>query len=117
MSDILGLPAHTFLSHCKDSADIHREKYKGLYIYFSKDPVIFKKQKKEREKQVRSRAILDLPSDADAVIILVTLIKHPNDSIEQLTRRVRRGGVKVPIENCRNLLIYHDLLKKNTGSI
>ncbi|MCK4817251.1 hypothetical protein KA005_15885 [bacterium] len=117
MSDILGLPAHTFLSHYKDSADIHREKYKGLYIYFSKDLVVFEKQKREREEQVRSRAILDLPSDADAVIILVTLIKHPNDSIEQLTRRVRRRGVKVPIENCRNLLIYHDLLKKTTGSI
>jgi hypothetical protein len=117
ISDILALPAYTFLSHYKDSANIHREKHKGLYIYFSKDHAIFERQKREREERVRSRAILDLPSDADAVIILVTLIKHPNDSIEQLIRRVRRRGAKVSIEHGRNLLIYHDLLKKTTGSI
>lgn len=117
MSDILGLPAHTFLSHYKDSADMQREKHKGLYIYFSKDPATFEKQKKKREDLTCSKASLDLPSDADAVIILVTLIKHPHDSIERLMRRVRRRGIKVPIEKCRNLLTYHDLLKKTADSV
>jgi transcriptional antiterminator len=85
LSDILGLPAHTFLSHYKDSANIQREKHRGLYIYFSKNPATFAKQKREREELICSKATLDLPSDADAVIILVTLIKHPRDSIKQHT--------------------------------
>ena len=117
MSDILGLTAHTFLSHYKDTTNIHREKHKGLYIYFSKNTAIFEKQKREREKLICFKATLDLPSDADAVIILVTLIKHPDDSIKQLMRRVRRRGIKVPIEKCRNLLTYHDLLKKTADSV
>ena len=117
LSDILGLPAHTFLSHYKDSANIQREKHKGLYIYFSRDPSRFEKQKKERDNLICSKATLDLPSDADAVIILVTLIKHPDDSIQQLMRRVRRREIKVPIEKCRNLLIYHNLLKKTADSV
>jgi len=112
ISEILGLPAHTFLSHFKDIEHIHREKQKGLYVYFSKNPEIFEKQKIEREKRIRSKATLDLPSDGDAVIILVSLIKNPNDSIEQLVGRVRRKGIKVSIEKCRNLLIYHDIQKK-----
>ena len=117
MSDILGLTAHTFLSHYKDTANIHRNKHKGIYTYFSKDPAIFEKQKGEREELICSKATLDLPSDADAVILLVTLIKHPHDSMKQLMRRVRRRGIKVPIEKCRNLLIYHNLLKKTTSSV
>lgn len=112
IGDILSLPAHTFLSHFKDTAEIQRERYKGLYIYFSKNPMVFEKQKRAREELIRSRATLDLPSDGDAVIILVTLIKHPNDSMKQLLRRVRRRGIKVSIEKCRNLFMYHDLKKK-----
>lgn len=112
LSEILELPANTFLSHFTDTANIQRQKHKGLYIYFSKKPAAFEKQKRERKKLVRSTATLDLPSDGDAVIILVELIKHPRDSVDQLTRRVRRRGTKVSIEKCRNLLTYHDLLKK-----
>lgn len=117
LSDILGLPAHTFLSHYKDSANIQREKQKGLYIYFSRNPARFEKQKKERDHLICSKATLDLPSDADAVIILVTLIKHPDDNIQQLMRRVQRRAIKVPIEKCRNLLTYHNLLKKTADSV
>lgn len=112
LSEILDLPANTFLSHFTDTANIQRQKQKGLYIYFSKKPTAFEKQKRERKKLVRSKATLDLPSDGDAVIILVELIKHPKDSVDQLTRRVRRKGIKISIEKCRNLLIYHDLQKK-----
>ena len=112
IGEILGLPAHTFLSHLKDTADIDREKREGVYIYFSKGPAVCKKQKKERDRLVRSGALLELPSDAEAVIILATLIKHPDDTVERLIRRVRRKGISVSIEQCRNLLISHDLLKK-----
>ena len=114
ISEILGLPAYTFLSHFKDTAHIQREKYHSVFIYFSKEPSVFEKQKKERDKLIRAGVMLDLPSDADAVIILATLIKHPGDTVDRLTRRVRRREIKVSTEQCRNLLISHDLLKKTT---
>jgi len=114
ISEILGLSAHTFLSHVKDTAYLEREKQQGVFIYFSKDPAVIEKQKQERDKLIRSAALLELPSDAEAVIILSTLIKHPNDTVERLTRRVLRRGIKVSTEQCRNLLISHDILKKTT---
>ena len=116
IGEILGLPAYTFLSHFKETAPIEREKHEGLFVYFSKAPAALEKQRKEREMLIRSEAMLQLPSDAEAVIILTTLIKHPDDTVERLVRRVRRRGIKVSTEQCRNLLLFHDLLKKTTDS-
>ncbi len=112
ISDILGLPAYTFLSHFKNDPNLHREQQNGRYIYFSKKPNIFEIQKIERAKIRQSIAKLDLPSDSDSVIILAELIKHLKDTVEQLTRRVRRRGIRVSTEKVRNLLDYHNLLKK-----
>lgn len=113
MSGILGLPAYTFLSHYKNDPNTEREKYNGLYIYFSKTPDIFKKQKREREEIILSKAAMDLPPAVEAVTILVEFIKHSQDNVDQLTHRVRRKGVKVSIAKIHSLLVYHNLLKKN----
>ncbi len=116
-SNILGISTHTLLSHLyKNQQEIEREKHNGLYIYFSKNPDIYKKQKNEREKNLQKEAKETLPQDADSVIILAELIKHPKDTIEQLTRRVRRRGIRVSTEKVRNLLAYHNLLKKTQDS-
>lgn len=112
MSEILCMPAHKFLSHFKTYQGFEREKYNGIYIYFSKEREVYEKQKKERQKINHSKAESDLPSDGDSVIILAELIKHLKDTVQQLTRRVRRRGINVSIEKVRNLLVYHDLLKK-----
>lgn len=116
ISEVLELPAYTFLGHYKDVPDIYREKHKGIYIYFSDKRNIFEKQKREREKIVCSAAELDLPSDGQAVIILVELIKHSYDSIDKLVRQVKRKGVGISVDKVQNLLIYHDLQKKTLVS-
>jgi len=115
MSEIMGLPSYSFLSHFKNDPNIQREKHKGLYIYFSKDLNEFERQKHEREKLFQAKVELELPSDGDAIVILVELIKHQNDDVDQLTRRVRRRGVKISTEKVRNLLSYHGILKKKSS--
>lgn len=116
IGDILGIPPYTFLSHFKDTAPLAREKHEGLFVYLSREPAALEKQREERERLIRSEAMLQLPSDADAVIILTTLIKHPDDTVERLVRRARKKGIKVSTEQCRNLLLCHNLLKKTTDS-
>jgi hypothetical protein len=112
-SNIIGISADTLLSHLyKNQQEIEREKHNGLYIYFSKNPDIYKKQKNKRERNLQNEAKETLPQDADSVIILAELIKHPKDTIEQLTRRARRKGINASIEMVRNLLVFLDLLKK-----
>ncbi len=113
---ILHIPSYTFLSHFKGDTRIRREKHKGLYIYFSDNVRIRADQIRTRANIIRSRAELALPSDSDAIVILVELVKHPKDDIEHLTARVRRRGIKIPIERVRNLLIYHGIEKKTQDS-
>lgn len=112
-NQILGIATDRFLSeYFKKHAFLAREKYQGVYIYFSKRAALYRRQKREREKIVQTLAKRELPSDAESVLILAEWIKHPNDTLEQLTRRVRRRGVSLSIKKVRHLLIDHDLLKK-----
>ncbi len=113
LSEIVGLPSYTFLSHFKNDPNIQRQKYSGVYVYFSRDPDEFDRQRWKRESIIQSAALYDLPSDADAIVILVELIKSPTDSIGQLARRVRRKGVQISTNKINNLLIHHGLFKKN----
>ncbi len=115
LSDVLDLPAYSFLSHCHKDWNLSRKKYQGIYIYFSKKTHIFEKHREERNKIVHSQAREKFPSDRDALLILAAFIKHPADSPEQLVRRVRRHGVVIGIEHVRNVLIHHKLVEKNFG--
>ncbi len=115
LGEIIGLPSYTFLSHFKNDLNIQREKYEGVYVYFSKDPDKFNKQKRRRVSIVQSTAVLlDLPTDPEAIIILVELIKHPADKTDQLVRRVRRKGVSISTQKIKNLLTYHGIFKKKS---
>ncbi|MCP4756933.1 MAG: hypothetical protein GY866_39220 [Proteobacteria bacterium] len=113
LGEITGLSSYAFLSHFKSVSDIEREKRRGVYIYFSSDPDEFAEQKRERNGIVHPTAPLDLPSDGDAIGILVELIRNPADDIDRLARRIRRKGISVPTSKITNLLAYHGILKKN----
>lgn len=114
-SQILGISAHNFLSQqFIRHNNFHREKHKGVYIYYSKDPDIYSKQKQERRQHFSVQSIQGLPTDAEAIIILVELIKHSDDNLEQLYRRVKYKGLNVSIIKIRHLLEYHSLLKKTS---
>jgi hypothetical protein len=74
IGEIVGLPARSFLHHFRNSRGLLREKHDGVYVYFSDDPDIYRKQVQERisSRVDDSKGI----SDMDAIVILVALIKH-----------------------------------------
>lgn len=99
----------SFISQFRDVAGIRREKHKGRLIYFSDNKDIYIKQKKERKLLMDERKVL---LDADAVVVLVEYIKHPNISIEELTKMVTQKGRIFGPTIIRNFLEQHGLLKK-----
>lgn len=116
LREILGMPIHNFLSQqFLRHKSCAREKYKGVYIYYSTDPTTAQTQKKARHNLFPMVTTSELPTEAEIIIILVELIKHPNDTLEQLVSRAKYRGVRIPIEKVRNLLNYHGLLKKTLG--
>ena len=53
-----------------------------------------------------------IPSDAEAVMILVQYIKHPHSRIEELSERVAEQGRRIDRRVIHRFLEHHDLLKK-----
>ena len=89
---------------------IRREKHQGRFIYFSDSPEHYRRQ--ERERTLSRAGAIDWPSDAEAVLILVELIKHPGIDIEQLAAKVAHLGRRVEPDIIEAFLKSHDLLKK-----
>jgi len=57
-----------------------------------------------------------MPSDMEAVMILVDLIHHPNSGLEQIAHRLKLKELDIDVEAIRQLLVQHDLLKKTVAS-
>lgn len=103
------VPNSSFLSQFKDVPGVKREKHQGRYIYLSDSGEIYTRQKQQWPTIV-------FPTDAQAVVILVQLIKYPDISIEQLSERVSGQGQSVEPETIRSFLQFHDLLKKTSDT-
>ncbi|RLD99858.1 MAG: hypothetical protein DRJ13_09420 [Bacteroidetes bacterium] len=105
-------PNSSFLSRIKDVPGIRREKHQGRFIYLSERPEIYNQQK---YRWTFSRSIADFPTDAQAIIILVQLIKHPGIGIEQLAGKVAKQDGRIDPGAVRRLLQFHGLLKKTAA--
>jgi hypothetical protein len=108
---LLGLQPRSFLSHFRDHPALHREQAEGRWVWFSADPKTFKKQKQARSVQTTTQRTR-MPSDMEAVMILVDLIQHPNSGLNKIAERLKYKGLKIGVDVISQLLAYHDLLKK-----
>jgi hypothetical protein len=111
LGELLGLQPRSFLSHFRDHPALYREIVAGRWIWFAADPKIRAQQKQTRLAQVAAKEPR-MPSDREAVMILVDLIRHPDSRLEQVARRLKRQGVDIDVAAIRQLLLHHDLLKK-----
>jgi len=111
LGELLGLQPRSFLSHFRDHPALYREKLMGRWIWFSADPESAEKQKQTRLTQAVAKGPR-MPSDMEAVMILVDLIAHPNSDLDQISRRLKAKGFDIDVEAIRQLLVRHGLLKK-----
>lgn len=91
---------------------LRREKIGGVFVYFSSDETTFHKQKQNRLEHNEQEKLIKLPTDADAIILLVEQIKHPQLSIEQLSMRLSKSGHYIKPEVIIRLFEHHGILKK-----
>ena len=114
LGEILGLQPRSFLSHFRDHPAIYREHMRGCWIWFAADPG-------PREQQMQARLAQEvagascMPSDMEAVMILVDLIGHPESNVEQIARRLKSKQLDIDVTAIRQLLEYHGLLKKTAA--
>jgi len=112
---IVGLSDNSsFVSTFKHSEAVKREaiggKGTGRYIYFTRDRDIYLRQQEKRRVSIGS-----LPSDPDAISILVELIRHPNSSPMDLAEILCTKGKMIDKHSIARLLVHHGLKKKRSS--
>jgi len=114
LGEILGLHPRSFLSHFRDHPAIYRENMMGRWIWFTADPGIREQQMQARLAEGVARESR-MPSDMEAVMILVDLIDHPQSDVEQIARRLKSKDIDIGVTAIRQLLDHHGLLKKTVA--
>jgi len=108
IADIVDLaPNSSFLSRIKNVSGVRREKHQGRFVYLSDRPEIY-----NRQKHRWTLSAADFPTDAQAIIILVQLIKKPGIGIEQLAGKIAKHDKQIDPGAVRRFLQFHGLLKK-----
>jgi hypothetical protein len=111
LRSLLGLEPRSFLSAFAKHPHLKREKMRGRFVYYCSEPPLFDKQ---RQRRLALNTKGRQPTPAEAVTILVEKIKHPAQSTEALSRRLRKQNVFVGPEIIQNLFLRHDLTLKKT---
>jgi len=110
VAQVVGIPSNSSIfSQLQNVSGIRRERHRGHFVYFSDEHVLYEKQ---RSTLYRSEDAARLPSDEEAVLILVQYIKHPHIGLEELSQRVAGQGKMITPSVVRSFLEHHDLLKK-----
>jgi hypothetical protein len=104
-------PNSSFISRFKSVLGVKREKHQGRFVYFSDQREIYNKQK---DRWLVRQDPVDFPTDAQAIIILVHLVKHPGVGIEQLARQVAKQDKQIGSGAVRRFLAFHDLLTRQS---
>ena len=115
IGSLLHVAPHSFLSHFRTIPGMKRERHHNRFVYFSDAPDISLTQRTTREQAITEKT-LQLPSDAQAVLILVDKIKHPGATIEECAERLRSKGTPVGVQVIRDLFHYHGVEKKTPGT-
>ncbi len=111
MRSLLGIDPRSFLSAFATHPKLCREKAHGRFVYYSSEEPVRKKQREQRGL-VHGKA--RLPTDFEAIAILVEKIKHPALNNGELSRRLARQRLSIAPEGIGNLFAKHDLSVKKT---
>ena len=110
LEQILGINPNSYLPQLKQLAGVRREVHQRQVVYFSSDPLQYKRQKENRFPP--EPTALKLPPDAISTIVLVQLIKHPGSTASELAEMLRREGHEIEAGMIENLFEHHGLKKK-----
>jgi hypothetical protein len=104
------------LHHFRNCPGICREKYAGVYVYFSDNISVFEIQVQKRKSLVSRPTIIAI-SDPEAVMILVAIIKHHGISAEDILNLPEIKKSKITKPSVLDFLAHHGLVKKIPDSL
>ena len=113
ISQTIEIPSSSsYFSQIKNSDGIKREKHQGRFFYFADSPAKYQQQKRGLGQQRTD----DWITDAQAVKILVHLIKNPGIEVDLLAIESAPPGKRFDPATVKQFLQFHDLLKKTSDT-
>ncbi len=112
LGNILGLSPQSFLHHFKSTPGICRQKYDGVYVYFSDVTQIYRNQIEYRSAKTHADKHHRSLSNHDAIIILMSIIKHHGISLEDILALPEIKEKNLSPIVLQNFMETHSLLKK-----
>ena len=107
--DLIGLRPSSFLWNFHNHPEIKRRKHQGRYVYFGAEPTCYAQQLQNRRIMRKTQK---LPSEFEAIAILVAKIKHPQLSPEGLANKLKGENLNIEPEVIENLFLHHGLAIK-----
>ena len=108
IGELVGLDPRSFLHHFRDTKGMQREKHQGVYVYFSDEDARYEDQVRARLEAFQMGPDI---SDADAVAILVALIKHHGIEPETLAKLPEVNATRISVADIEGFFARHDLKK------
>ena len=107
--DLIGLRPSSFLWNFHNHPEIKRQKHQGRYVYFGSKPARYAEQLQNRIIMPQTQR---LPSEFEAIAILVEKIKHPQLGSEELANKLKKENLRIEPEVIENLFLHHGLVTK-----
>ena len=107
--DLIRLRPSSFLWYFHNHPEVKRQKHQGKYVYFAWEPSRHEEQLKNRLAMPQTQK---LPSEYEAIAILVEKIKHPQWSLEKLANKLKRKNICIEPQVIENLFLHHSLVSK-----
>lgn len=109
LRDILKVRVHNTLLELVKAQVIKREDIDKKYVYLSANTTIADRQRNSRGHNPSAK----FPTNIEAILILVEIIKDPTVAHEKISSRLKSKGHKIGVAVIHNLLEFHGLLKKS----
>ena len=114
LEEIIGLNPKCFLARFEELPGAKKERYKNRVVYFSADPNTYRAQTRNRFPPDPST--VELPPDAEAIIILVELIHHPGMGIDELAAQLQHKGHAIEADTIGALFKRYRIEKKKPNT-
>ena len=114
IEELLHIQPRSFLSLFREHPALTRKQFHRRYVYVAADATVNRKQIEQRGKMTLHS---HLPSDSEAIAILVETVKYPELTVEKLCDQLKIKKYDVSPEAVRNFFAYHGLPIKKTPDL
>ena len=91
---------------------VTREKIRGLYVYVHTDSAVRERQLQQRREEVEARESAlskDLLTDAVIIVVLLTLLHHPEATAADVVRYLQGHSPPIPMAQVDAVFARYDL--------